>query len=288
MSKNSHPIALITDSVANLPPDLAKQHNILVIPQHVIWGTDDFLDEVDITPDEFYARLATDPVHPKTSQPTIKEFVDFINKAQENGAKEAVIITVSNQLSGTLASAHGAQDMVDIPCHIFDSLSASLGQGWQAIAAARVREAGGDAQAMVNAANRIREKLAVIFLVDTLEYLHKGGRVGGAAKLVGTALNLKPQLYIDHTTGRVEPGERTRTRKKALERVYSTFFEQLDTSKPLHIAILQANVSHEAKELADRIQKEHKPVELFIGSLTPVVGVHVGPGTIGLAGYHDD
>ncbi len=287
MTQHGHRIALITDSLCDLHPHLIEQYHIYVVSQYVIWGTELLRDLIDIDAATFYERLMKDPVHPKTSQPTPQDFVTMIEKARQDGAEEAVIITLSNQLSGTHDSAIQARTMVDIPVHVHDTLSASMGIGWQVLAAARARQAGGDAQAMIAAAKEVLKRLVVVFTVDTLEYLHKGGRIGGAAKLVGTALNLKPQLYVDHATGRVEAGERIRTRRKALERIYEVFIEQVDASKPLHVAVQHGNAEDDARAIVERIQREHPPVELYMGSLTPVLGVHTGPGTIGLAGYSE-
>ncbi len=279
-------IALITDSICDLPVHLIDQYRIHVVPLYLNWGTETLRDEVDIDAEMFYRRLPVDPVHPTTSQPTPQDFTNVLEQAQQNGAKEAVIVTLSKQLSGTYDSAAQAKQSADMPVHIHDSLSASMGTGWQVLAAARARETGGDAEAMIRAADAVRRKASVIFTVDTLEYLHKGGRIGGAAKLVGTALSFKPQLYIDHSTGRIEAGKKIRTRTKALEEIYRVFSSQMDSGAgQLRVAVQHGNAEQEAQQLAQRIEAEFSPIELYVGSLTPVLGVHTGPGTIGIAGY---
>lgn len=285
MNGSMNKIALITDSTCDIPPDLRQRHNIYVAPLYVLWGTEQFRDGVDITPEQFYARLARDPVHPATSQPTPQDFAALVQQAQAQGAEEAVIITISDRLSGTLDSARQAQGLVDIPLHTYDSRSTSMGLGWQVLAAARARDAGADAAGMIEAADRVRRKVAVIFTVDTLEYLHRGGRIGAAAKLLGTALQLKPQLILDAESGIVEPGARVRTRKKALESVYEAFFERVDASQPLHVTVLHIAARQEAEEIAERIQREHTVAEITLGDTSPVLGTHAGPGTVGIAGY---
>lgn len=287
MSNGTHEIALITDSTCNIPQSMIEQYHISVQPQYLIWGTEELRDQVDIDIETFYERLKVDPNHPTSSQPTKADFVKTILELQETGAREFVIITLSHQMSGTFESARLAQEELDLPVHILDSLSVSMGLGWQVIAAARARENGGDAQAMLDAANAVRETVQIMFSVDTLEFLHRGGRIGGAAKLVGTALNLKPQLYVDHTTGRIEPGQKTRTRKKALEYTYQSFFEKLDTSRPTRIAVMHVDAEAYAEHFASRIMEEYNPAELFTASVAPVVGVHAGPGTVGICGYTD-
>jgi len=278
-------IAIITDSTSDLSPEMREKYGITVVPQHIIWGTEELLDGVDIQPETFYKRLTTDPVHPKSSQPTPQTFLRYVNEAKAAGAEEVVILTVSNQLSGTILSAQGAAEQADIPVHVIDSMSASMGLGYQAIAAAEVRAQGGNAEAMRAAADKVRSTMQIYLTVDTLEYLHRGGRIGGAAKLVGTALQLKPMLMLDHSAGRIEAVERTRTRAKAVDAMYNTFFSKLDTSRPMHLCVIHADSMGDAQALAQRVKSDYNPASLQITNVTPVIGVHVGPGTLALVGY---
>jgi DegV family protein with EDD domain len=160
-----------------------------------------------------------------------------------------------------------------------------MGLGWQILAAARAREAGGDVAAMIAAAEAARSRMVYLIVLDTLTYLHKGGRIGGASRFIGTLLNLKPQISVNHQTGQVEAGRRTRTRQRALEAVYQDFFAQLDTAKRMRIAVLHNAALPEAEQIAARIQKEFSPVELIIHIVSPVLGVHTGPRAIALCGY---
>ncbi len=283
----AHRVALVTDSTCNIPHDLVQQYDIRVIPQHLIWGADDLLDLVDIDAATFYLRLARDPTHPKTSQPPVSEFLTLFEQLRAEGAQEIVCLTISTRLSGTYASAIGAKEMIDLPVQVYDSRAAGMGLGWQVIAAARAREAGGDAVAMLDAAEYVRTHMAMVLTVDTLEYLYKGGRIGAAQRILGTALNLKPQLIINAETGIIEPGERTRTRRKAIEAMWNVFSKSVDTSKPLHVAVHHAAARQEALELENRLREEYRPVELFTNELTPVVGTHAGPGTLAIAGYYE-
>ncbi|MBN1312204.1 MAG: DegV family protein [Anaerolineae bacterium] len=288
MGKKQRAVAFFTDSTSSMPADLVEQYDIGVIPMHIIWGHEDMLDGVEITTEQFYNRLPRDPIHPKTSQPNAKQFAEAIQKAAKAGAKEAVIIAISTKLSKAYDSAAQAQKMVDIPVHLLDSKSAGMATGWQLVAAARTRDAGGDIEAILAAAEKARQHMSLHLTVDTLEYLHKGGRIGGAAKLVGTALQLKPRLYVNHQTGIIEPGEKTRTRKKAIDSVYEAFFDTMDTTKPMHIAVHHAVAEEDAGMLAARIRDEYNPQELLVVDLPPVIGVHVGPGALGIAGYYED
>lgn len=278
-------IALIVDSTSDLPEAKLREYHIGVVPLMVVWGAEELRDQIDIKPTAFYERLVSDPVHPTTSQPPPSAFVQAVHQAKENGAQEAVIFTISSGMSSTYQAAKQIETLVDIPVHIVDSKANSMSLGWQLLAAARAREEGGDTAAMLTAADRVRENLVTLLYVDTLEYLHRGGRISGAAKWVGTALQLKPQLYVDHHTGEIKLAARTRTRSKAIEALYQNFFQQLDVSKPLHVAVMHGNISEEAQRIADRIQQEYAPVELVVSLTSPVMGIHTGPGAIALCGY---
>nr|MBN1228562.1 DegV family protein [Anaerolineae bacterium] len=284
---SQHKIGIITDSTSDIPREFVGQYNLYVIPQVLIWGTEEYRDNVTITPAEFYTRLATDPVTPTSSQPVARDFVDLYHKVKEEGAEELVVIVLSNQLSGTLISARQAVEMVDFPVHVVDSLGVSIGLGFQVLAAARARDAGANIQGILAAAQQVRESSHLYFSLDTLEYLHRGGRIGGAAKLVGTALQLKPMLTVDFSTGRIDAAERTRTRAKAIQRMVDVFFEHLDTAKPMHIAVLHGNALEEANNLLATVQERCDPAELFLTSVSPVIGVHSGPGALGLCGYSE-
>ena len=219
--------ALITDSGCDLPDATLAQHKITLVPLYVIWGQQALRDRVDITPQAFYDRLVTDPVHPTTSQPQVNDFVQAFRQAQSDGATEAVVITISSGMSSTHASAQQAARLVDLPVHVIDSKANSLSEGWMVLAAAHSRAAGGSTQDMIAAAEHVRQRLVTRLYVDTLEYLHKGGRIGRAAMWVGTMLNLKPLLWVDHATGRIEPRDRARSRAKALDKMVDDFFGQL-------------------------------------------------------------
>lgn len=281
-------IALITDSACDIPNELLGQHEIDVVPLYVIWGQQELRDRVDIQPEEFYDRIVVDPIHPKTSQPAPQDFVDAINRAEQGGAEEILVVTISGGMSSTYGSAYQAAGLVDVPVTIVDSKANSMSLGWQVLAAAHAREAGGSIHEMIQAMDRVRKNLVTLLYVDTLEYLYRGGRIGAAAKWIGTALDLRPQLYVDHITGKIEPGERIRTRARAIEKLYEKFFNQMDTNRPLRVAIVHGNVPADAKTLAARIMTDYAPVEMVIGMTSPVMGVHTGPGALALCGYWEE
>lgn len=281
----THKIALITDSTCDLPRDILEKYEIQVVPLAIIWGDDQFRDGIDLSAEDFYQRLESDPTLPTTSQPTPREMVQAYETAHKNGAEEILIITISSAMSGTHESALQAAELVEIPVKVLDSKANSMSLGWQVIAAARAREEGGDLGEMVQAAEIARSSMVYIITLDTLEYLHKGGRIGGASHFIGNLLNLKPQISVDHQTGQVAGGRRSRTRKKALADLYKDFFALVDTDKELHIAVLHNAALEEAQELARRIEKEIEPEEILLSIVSPVLGVHTGPRAVALCGY---
>ena len=281
----THRIALLTDSTCDIPQEFLDKYDIKVVPLTIIWGGEQFQDGVNLTAKDFYKRLETDPSLPTTSQPTPQQMVLAYEAAKNDGAEEILIITISSAMSGTYESAKAAAAMVDLPVKVVDSKANSMSLGWQVLAAARARESGGDLQAMIDSADQARSSMVYIITLDTLEYLHKGGRIGGASHFIGNLLNLKPQISVDHKSGEVAGGRRSRTRKKALNDLFVDFFDQVDREKPLRIAVLHNAAQEEAETLTEKIQSEINPAEIIISIVSPVLGVHTGPRAVAICGY---
>lgn len=281
-------IAIITDSTNNLPEEFISQYQIKVVPLTLIIGAQTYLDGVDMRPEDFYKRLTSEKKHPTTSQPAPGDFLKAYQAAKEDGAEQIIVITISSAMSGTMESAKMAAVNFNIPVTIIDSKSNTMGLGWQVLACARAIETGATVEEIVAIVDNVRQHLHLHVLLDTLEFLFKGGRIAGAAKLVNNVLKIKPQIRVNHATGSVEPVEISRTRVKAINALYSTFKKKLDITKPLRIAILHNDALEEAKALAARIIAELKPIELIITLTSPVLGVHTGPQAIALAGYYEE
>ncbi len=280
--------AIITDSTNDLPKELIAKYDIRVVPLTIVWNGQTYLDGVEIEPEVFYTRLETEAVKPTTSQPAPGDFLRAYQNAKEAGAEEIVVVLISSAMSGTIESAKSAAENFDLPVHVVDSKSNSMSLGWQLLACARVREKGGSLAEMLAAIESVRLRLHYHIVLDTLAYLFKGGRIAGAAKLLNNVLKIKPQIRVNHHSGTVEPGDISRTRLRALESLYNSFFSKLEQGKPMHIAVLHNNALEEAKALAERIRVEFNPVELIIGIVSPVLGVHTGPKAIALCGYSED
>jgi DegV family protein with EDD domain len=189
---------------------------------------------------------------------------------------------VSAKLSGTIASAEQAASMVpDANVEILDGKSASMGTGWPILEAAKAANAGKSLKEVADIARKARDNSGVLLLVDTLEFLHRGGRIGGAQRFLGTALNLKPILEV--LEGVIEPVERVRTKSKAIARLVEVMEERIAGRSPVRVATIHANALEEAKQLKALVDELIKPAESVITDVSPSVGTHTGPGTLGLA-----
>ncbi len=276
----SKPVAVVTDSTATIPQHLVQEYNITVVPLHVIWDGQTYLDGIDITPDAFYQRLRTSKSIPTTSQPSAAAFAEIYRRLHEQGY-DILAVLISSKLSGTIASAEQAREMVpEARVEIVDSLHVAMSLGFQALAAARAAQQGATLEEAKAVAERARAGAGVLLLPETLEYLHRGGRIGGAARLFGSMLKINPILEVQQ--GRVEPVDKVRTRKKAIKRLVTLAVERMAGREPTRVAVLHADVEDEARQIMDMLKTHIQPVEEYITPVSPVVGVHVGPGTVGI------
>lgn len=274
-------IALVTDSTCDLPADILATREIVVTPLHIVWDKQSFTDGVDMTNEIFYERLAHDPMMPKTSQPSPGEFVEKFKEAREKYKADAVVcITISSALSGTFRSAEAAKTAVDFPVHLVDSGTASLGLGFVVLAAANVRDRGGSIEEITSAATEAAKSAQVYFTPDTLEYLHRGGRIGGARRFFGTALKIKPILQVKE--GVVHAPETVRIRKRAVARLEEIITEQGRGSGLLWLGVVHT-YAPELPDVVQQLQNTLKPDMIVQNICCPTIGVHIGPGAIGIA-----
>lgn len=285
MNKTASRIALVTDSTCDLPAEWIKQYDITVVPLTIIFGDQQYLDGVELSPKEFYQRLSKETIHPTTSQPAPEAFLDAYQRAATHGADEILTFTISSAMSGTIESARRAAQECGVPVHVIDSKNNSMGLGWQVIAAARVREAGGRLEAMLAAAEQVRKDMVYFIALDTIDYLSRGGRISEAARFLNSILHIKPLIYVRPETGTVGASLPARSRKAAIESLYREFFRRINPAGPLHIAVLHNDALEEAQALAELVQREYSPMELLISIVSPVLGVHTGPRAIALCGY---
>jgi DegV family protein with EDD domain len=278
-------VAIVTDSTAFITTEVTRNLPIFYIPLHVIWGDKTYLDNVDISPDEFYSQLKVAKILPSTSQPSPAAFRDLYTKLIDMGY-DILSLHISSKLSGTIDSAIQARNMLPgSHIEIVDSQTTSLEMGFQVLAAARLAVQGATLKECKVEVERSREHTGVLFVLNTLEYLHRGGRIGGGAAFMGTLLNLKPILEI--RDGRIEAIERVRTATKARDRMVDIFCQRVEESRcPIRIATLYADTPNEAVELLEKARQRFgisDVAETILGTVSPVLGVHTGPGALGIA-----
>ena len=280
-------IAVVTDSTAGLPAELIEELEISIIPLNVHWGDETYKDGVTLDRTTFYRWLQERADFPKTSQPSAGEFMEFFDEVAARFETDTILgIFISSDLSGTFASASLAKnERPDLNIELFDSRSISMGAGFMVMAAARMAREGASMEAILDRLNVMKQNTHIFFAVNTLEYLHRGGRIGGAARFLGTALNLKPLLMIQD--GRVESLEKVRRRRKSIQRIVEVAGEQLKNNSPEEVAILHTQADEDLEFIADLVIEQLKPKRLYKNILTPVVGTHGGPGTLGVVFYVD-
>jgi DegV family protein with EDD domain len=277
----SRAIAVVTDSTAYMPPELLEQYGIFVVPNVVNWGTQTYRDGIDIQSKAFFERLKTDPVLPTTAVASIGEFHDIYAKAAQE-AEAVVGVHLSAKLSGTYSAAvQAAKMLVGKRIEVIDSNATAMAMGFVVLAAARAAEAGQSVEQVVQAARDTIPHVGVVFTVETLQFLRRGGRIGGAAAFVGSLLDMKP--ILDLRDGRVEPIERVRTKRKAVDRVMDIIVERTNGKSPIRLATLHANVPEEAAALLAKCKQRVGAAEAIMCEVSPTVATHTGPGTIGLA-----
>lgn len=274
-------IAFVTDSTAYLCADFVKQNNITVIPLNLHWDGSNYRDGVDITPAEFYNQLEKSNSIPTTSQPTYGEFEVIFNELAKNN--EAVITAlISSGISGTVDSALMAQKhLSSLPLEVIDSKLTSGGLALLVKALVKARNDGANSSELMALAERIVKGTSIFFMVDTLKYLHKGGRIGGASRLLGGALEIKPILYLTKE-GTIDALEKVRTKKKAMERLMDLAVEK-SNGKKAHVSIIHAQADEDAEAIKAALSKRIDCVELDTYQLSPVIGTHVGPGALGIS-----
>ena len=281
-------IALVTDSSVNVPAEVQEDCGLHVVPLKVIFNGQTYMDGTDITPTRFYEMLRVASELPTTSQPSAGDFVEVYSQLSQE-ADAIVSIHLSELLSGTMKSALAARELMShVPIEVIDSRSVSLGLGFIVVAAARAVQEGEGLPGVVAVTEQLIPKINVIFVVDTLKYLQMGGRIGGASAMLGSALKIKPLLHL--CDGEVSPLERVRSKCRATERMLEIMAQRLEAKNcdgVLRAAVVHADRADEALELKEQVQSRFQPIELYLTELTPAVGVHVGPGTLGLGWYVD-
>ena len=278
-------VAVVTDSTAYIPEELLEGYTIRVAPLQVLWDNESYRDGVDILPKEFYTRLATSKTMPSTSQTTPGWFEEIYKPLLAEGY-DIVSIHISSALSGTCDSAFQARE--ELKAHdriaVIDSRAAGMALGFQALSVARAANNGASFKDCQKLAEKAVDHTGVLFVVDTLEFLHRGGRIGGGQAFLGKLLDVKPILALRE--GKIEPADKTRTKNRAIERMVDLLEKEVGDRRPVRISALHANVPDQAEKLLEHICRRFKSSEVaeaFSADVSPVIGTHLGPGGLGVA-----
>ena len=277
-------VRVVTDSTSDISQADAQRWGITVVPLNIHFGTEQLLDGVDIQPQEFFRRLVNSKTLPKTSQPSAGVFLEVYQKlAQETD--EILSIHISGKLSGTGNSARAARDALGprARVEVLDSGTVSWPLGYAARVAQEAASAGKNLQECADAARDTLARSELIFVLDTLEYLQKGGRIGRARAWIGSVLNIKPVLTIKD--GEIAPLERVRSRMRAEERVFELASADANLER---LAVFHSTSDEEGERWAERLRTTRLGVPVEIGWLGPVVGVYSGPNVLGMASVHRD
>ncbi len=273
-------IHIITDTTAGLPENLRQEFNIAVIPQVIIFGDESYLEEIEIDHETFLRRLRASKALPTTAAPPPQMFVDLMRARAEPG-DTFLCIHPSAELSGTVRSALvAAADLPDVDIRVIDTRTIAGPLATLALLAAQWAGAGLDADTIVSRLQAMIPRAHIYFLVDTLEYLQKGGRIGGAAALIGSALQIKPILELRE--GSIQPLERERTQRKALARLKELVLANAAHGPEAHLSVLQAGARQLAEALADDLGAQLDVPEVMLMELTPAIVTHAGPGVLGV------
>lgn len=280
-------VRIVTDSTSDIPAELKEGLDITVVPLQVLFGEETYLDSVTLTADQFYAKLKTAQVQPTTSQPSPLDFSQVYERLlTEDPGCSIISIHLASVLSGTHQSAIIAKSMLEQEgdVEIVDSCSASYGIGMQVMLAARMAKEGKPKEEILDAIKALQQKTYIYFLVDSLEWLRKGGRIGKAAALIGSILNIKPILSLDKSTGGVIPVEKARGIKKAIGRIGEMLQDQFGND-PVAVVIAGTDELDNADELEAKIKAVLNVESVTYTTVGAVIGTHTGPGTSAVFAY---
>ncbi len=278
-------IAILTDSTAYLPAEVRQQYSIEIVPLAILWDGKTYRDGIDLAPQDFYTRLDHSTSMPTTSQPSTQE---FLNRLDDLALRYDGIVAplISSGISGTVATARSAAaEFSKVPLHVVDTHATAGGLALVVLATARAVAEGRSLDEAAKIAQEVCDRMHTFFMVDTLKYLHKGGRIGGGARFMGSALSIKPILFLNQE-GKIDALERIRTKQKALARL-SELVEEKAAGKPVHLSVYHAAAHAEASQLLGQLAARMNCVETLLLDLSPVIGAHVGSGTIGVSVYSD-
>ncbi|WP_424765849.1 DegV family protein [Paenibacillus sp. sgz302251] len=271
-------VRIVTDSTADIPAEVRERLGIVMVPLKVLFGEETYLDALTIDGDRFYEKLTQASALPTTSQPSPQEFLDVYERLLAEDADSPIIsIHLSSALSGTYQSAVIAHSMLeqDSDITLIDSKSASYGFGMRVVKAAEMAQAGESKERIIEAHDKLQRDTQLYFLVDTLEYLQKGGRIGKASALIGSILNIKPILSLD-PTGVVIAVDKMRGSKKAIARIIELLKQEFG-DEPVNVTMAWAQSNETGRELGELVKSQFNVQEIDWTTIGSVIGTHTGP-----------
>jgi DegV family protein with EDD domain len=290
-SEKKSNIAIITDSVAQVPTELARELNISIVPMGVQINGKIYLDNLELDLAELYRRMRTEKITPTTTAPSAGEFKEVMNASLGAGAEAVLCITLSSKLSSSFNNACLAADLIreEKPgsnIQILDSLKAAASQGYMVIGAARAAARHESIEEILQEVHRIRSRTSLVASLDTLEYLARGGRIGKVAYRMGSMINIKPVITLDED-GTISPIAKVRSTQHALQVMVDHVSKKVKGCSRLYLTILEADAPRQASIFYEMIREQLQPLEIQKSVFTPVMGVHTGPGLIGLVYYYE-
>jgi DegV family protein with EDD domain len=276
-------VKIVGATSIGIPAEVARQLDLTIVPLRVNFGTETLRDSVDISPEAFLDRLAASKQFPTTSQPPAGDFLEVFQKLRAAG-HDILCVLLSNKLSGTVMSANAAKEQLhDEHVHVFDTLNVAVGEAILVTEAARMAQAGKSVAEIVSRLEFMRDKIHLYFVVDTLEYLAKGGRVNNAQAFIGTVLQMKPILKVEN--GLVEGAERIRTTSKAHARLRYIVEEGIRGKSNVQVGVMYTTIKDKAQKLADEMRTVYHLPHVPVYTISPAVSAHTGPGALGVAFY---
>lgn len=278
-------IAIVTDSTAYLPPATLKEYNIYTTSLNVVFEDEAFKEGIDLSTEAFYEKVRDSKELPTTSQPAIGEMIQLYEELSKD-YDTVISIHLSEKFSGTFRAAQTANELVEgIEVYAVDSGISTMAQGFQVVEAAKMAREGKSVEAIIQRLELMRENTRAYFMVADLSHLQRGGRLSGAQALVGSLLNIKPVLHI--TEGLILPFEKIRSKKKALKRLLNLLDEDTQNKSVKEVVFIHANNEEGAQELKQIYEEKYPHIKTHLSYFGPVIGTHLGEGSLGIAWYYD-
>lgn len=275
-------IAIVTDSTSYIPKAMRESLGIHMVPLSVVMGGETYREEIDVTYQEFYEVVRTSEQLPTTSQPPIGEFVQLFENLRDQGYTHVISILLSSGISGTYQSVVSAGDMVEgIETVAFDSEISCMPQGFYVLEAAEMAQNGQTAEVILEKLEEMKKSLRAYFMVDDLSHLQRGGRLSSAQAFIGSLLQVKPLLHFQEKV--IVPFEKIRTKKKALKRIEELLQNDIQTGERFKACIIHANREEEAVEWKNELEAKYPNVEWMVSYFGPVIGTHLGEGSLGMS-----